>query len=96
LFTEAVPKFQFLEQLLIKTTKACDKTTDFGTSSTVKITFGVPEGNILYHTRKQSEIIGNFTGFGPGSQYVAEYASEVFMAGVGEETPGIGEHPDKT
>ena len=48
-FTEAVPKLQLLEQLPIKnvvlqaesrkTTRACDKTTGFGTSSTFCVMF---------------------------------------------------------
>ena len=53
------------------------------------------EGNILNNGSKPFHIQRNFTILDPVSNYVAEYASEILMSGVGEEGAAICKHADE-
>ena len=63
--------------------------------SAFKIALCVIEGDVLYNLSKPFYVIWNFSILCPGSDEVAEYASEVLMSGIGKEGAAICKHSDE-
>lgn len=60
-----------------------------------KIFYCIVITNVLNYLADKFYIIGVLAFFDKRSEHIAEYASEIFVTSVGQETAAVGEHPDK-
>jgi hypothetical protein len=57
-----------------------------------KVTQGIVITNVLDYFTGPFNIVGQFTFFYVFAKEIAQYPPEIFMPGVGQETPAVCEH----
>ena len=60
-----------------------------------KVIFCIVIANIFYRLCQPIHVRRALSLLCPIPQHAAEDPAEIFVAGIGEETPGIREHPDE-
>ena len=60
-----------------------------------EIPYRIPVRNILHHASQHSHICRIFPVLNPSADQFAQDPPEIFVSGIGQEAPGIRQHPNK-
>lgn len=61
----------------------------------IKIAFRIVEADVLDHIAQEVHIVRYFSVYNVVSEHIAQGTTEIFMAHIRQETPGVGQHAHK-